>query len=314
VVELGARDRAQMVVLAYESGLRSGCRLTDIGSYSRRGITKVDPRRTTPACTGGQPDHIRSEPLTTAVTPGASGSLPVTNEMRLDATAGEPVQRTQLIDIVAFDGFAELDVLGPWEVLRTAAMLGAPLEIRLAHLHAAPRTRGLLGLEIELDGALDPDADVVVVPGGGSHPPWTAGPRTGSDRAGLSTAVAAAHTRGAVIASVGTGAIQLSAAGLLHGRPATTHWDVIDMLRDQGADVRNARVVDDGEIITSGGATCGIDLGLHLVRRLAGAEIAYLTACRMEYEPANVLRTRHDVREGDPVAAQPGTTRARRER
>jgi transcriptional regulator GlxA family with amidase domain len=224
------------------------------------------------------------------------------------------VQRTQLIDIVAFDGFDELDVLGPWEVLRTAAMLGGPLDIRLAHLHAAPRTRGLLGLEIELDGALDPDADVLVVPGAGSYPPWTAGPRTEPDRAGLSSAIAAAHARGAVIAAVGTGAIQLSAAGLLHGRPATTHWDVIDMLRDQGADVRDARVVDDGEIVTSGGATCGLDLGLHLVQRLAGAEIAYLTACRMEYEPDKVLLTRHDGREGDPVAPRPATTSARGDR
>jgi transcriptional regulator GlxA family with amidase domain len=206
------------------------------------------------------------------------------------------MQRTQMIDIVVFDGFDELDVLGPWEVLRTAAMLGAPLDIRLAHLHAAPRTRGLLGLEIELNGALDPAADVLVVPGGGSRPPWTVGPRSG-----LSTAIAAAHARGAVIAAVSTGGMLLSAAGLLRGRPATTHWDVIDMLSDQGADVRNARVVDDGEIITSGGATCGIDLGLHLVQRLAGAEVAYLTACHMDYDPAEALVTHRHTRDRGPM-------------
>lgn len=191
------------------------------------------------------------------------------------------------MDVLVFDGVDELTALGPWEVLRTAAGLGAALRVRLAHLASSPRPRGLFGLELAPDGRPAGDADVLVVPG--------TGPRTDAAVADpeLVEAVAAARARGAVLASVCTGGLVLAAAGLLAGRPATTHWDELATLRGHGADARDARVVDDGDTVTSGGVTAGLDLGLHLVRRFAGMELAYLTACRLEHEPTGVLVT-HD--------------------
>ena len=83
------------------------------------------------------------------------------------------------------------------------------------------------------------------------------------------------------------GAFLLGAAGLLDGIRATTHWSTIDGLRSSqpGTDVRaDARVIDEGEIITSAGVSAGIDMALHVVRRLHGEEIARLTARDMEYD------------------------------
>ena len=97
---------------------------------------------------------------------------------------------------------------------------------------------------------------------------------------------------GALTTSVCTGAFLLGAAGLLDGRQATTHWSTIAGPRaaHPATNVReDARVVDEGEIITSAGVSAGIDMALHVVRRLHGQEIARLTARDMEYDWAAPL-------------------------
>ena len=86
-----------------------------------------------------------------------------------------------------------------------------------------------------------------------------------------------AHQRGARLVSICSAAFALAAAGLLDGRPATTHWQVADKLQRQYplVDVRpNCLYVDDGDILTSAGVTAGIDLCLHLIRRDNGAAAA----------------------------------------
>jgi transcriptional regulator GlxA family with amidase domain len=76
----------------------------------------------------------------------------------------------------------------------------------------------------------------------------------------------------------------LAAAGVLDDRPAITHHGVIDELREYGANVTDARVVDDGDVLTAGGVTAGIDLALHLVERIVGAELTERVAWEMEHE------------------------------
>jgi transcriptional regulator GlxA family with amidase domain len=76
----------------------------------------------------------------------------------------------------------------------------------------------------------------------------------------------------------------LAEAGLTDGRPAVTHGAAIEDPRKSGADVVEARVVDDGDIVTAGGVTSGIDLALWLVERVWSREIAEEVARRMEYE------------------------------
>jgi len=99
--------------------------------------------------------------------------------------------------------------------------------------------------------------------------------------ASVSTAVAdalrAAHERGARLVSICSGAFALAAAGLLDGRPATTHWRWTAELQRRYPRVNvlpNRLFVDDGDILTSAGVTAGIDLCLHLIRRDQGAAAA----------------------------------------
>ncbi|MEU6238017.1 helix-turn-helix domain-containing protein [Kitasatospora sp. NPDC047058] len=113
------------------------------------------------------------------------------------------------------------------------------------------------------------DAETVVVPGyeeqGGPVP------------AAALSAIRAAHARGARLVSICTGAFALAAAGLLDGRPATTHWrDTAELKRRYPrVDVRpNLLYVDDGDILTSAGVTAGVDLCLHIIRRDHGAAAA----------------------------------------
>jgi transcriptional regulator GlxA family with amidase domain len=90
-------------------------------------------------------------------------------------------------------------------------------------------------------------------------------------------ALRAAHARGARLVSICSGVFALAAAGLLDGRPATTHWRVADELRRRypRIDVRpNQLYVDDGDILTSAGVTAGVDLCLHLIRTDHGAAAA----------------------------------------
>jgi transcriptional regulator GlxA family with amidase domain len=91
------------------------------------------------------------------------------------------------------------------------------------------------------------------------------------------SALQAAHARGARLVSICTGAFALAGAGLLDGRPATTHWRWTDELQRRYPEVEvlpNRLFVDDGDILTSAGVTTGIDLCLHLIRRDHGAAAA----------------------------------------
>ncbi|HLI01651.1 MAG TPA: DJ-1/PfpI family protein, partial [Acidimicrobiales bacterium] len=91
-----------------------------------------------------------------------------------------------------------------------------------------------------------------------------------------------------IMTSVCTGSLVYAAAGLLAGRPATTHWASLDLLGelDPTIEVRSAdRFVDDGDVVTSAGVSAGIDMALHLVRRLAGVERARQVRRGIQYDP-----------------------------
>ena len=86
--------------------------------------------------------------------------------------------------------------------------------------------------------------------------------------------------------SVCTGALVYGKAGLLNGRPATTHWGALDRLADLGVEVdRDARFVDDGDIVTAAGVSAGIDMALHLVARLESMERAQEVRRYIQYDP-----------------------------
>jgi transcriptional regulator GlxA family with amidase domain len=186
------------------------------------------------------------------------------------------------IDIVIFDGFDELDAIAPYEVLRTAEQLGAPLHAELVGARGAGTVTASHGTRIAVDRGPADDAAVLLVPGGG----WFhgAGVRDEIERGELPRTLVAAHEAGAIVGSVCTGAMLLAAAGLSTGRRMTTHHLAIEDLRASGAEVVKARFVDDGDIVSAGGVTSGLDLALHLVERFADAEIAERVAREIEYE------------------------------
>jgi transcriptional regulator GlxA family with amidase domain len=85
------------------------------------------------------------------------------------------------------------------------------------------------------------------------------------------------------VASVCTGALLLAAAGLLRGGPATTHHAAFDLLRAQGIEVVERRIVENGRVTTAGGVASSLDLGLYLVEKYFGTPAREQIAAQMEY-------------------------------
>ena len=192
------------------------------------------------------------------------------------------------IGIVVFEGFEELDAIGPWDVLRSAEAAGAPFDVALVSLDEEPTVGAAKGLRVAVERATGA-FDWLIVPGGG----WATRPPRGVwaevQRGRLPEQLRRWRAQGAAVASVCTGAMILSAAGLLRGRPATTHAVAREALRAEGAQVIDARVVDDGDLVTAAGVTSGIDLALWLTERLASPEIARAVATNMEHRPQGTV-------------------------
>ncbi|MFB6256278.1 MAG: DJ-1/PfpI family protein [Haloplanus sp.] len=192
------------------------------------------------------------------------------------------------VAILLYDGFDELDAVGPYETFRMAAADGADIDVSLVTLDARERVTASNGLVVEPQGVLsDPDApdapDFLVVPGGGWNDRAEAGAWAEAEKGLVPDAVAAHHAAGATVAAVCTGGMLLARAGVLDGRPAVTHGGALDDLRATDAEAVEERVVDDGDVVTAGGITSGIDLALHLVERYADAATADAVADRLEY-------------------------------
>ncbi|MCZ4521733.1 DJ-1/PfpI family protein [Rhodococcus ruber] len=188
------------------------------------------------------------------------------------------------LGIFLFDDVEELDAVGPWEVLSfwtdrwpedgwkvfTFSQTGG--EVRCA--------KGLT-VRCGYSESDRPDLDVLVYPGG-------RGTRTHLvDRARLDWVQRLAE-EGTLMTSVCTGALVFAAAGILRDGPATTHWAALDQLAelDPTIDVRgDDRFVDCGDTITSAGISAGIDMALHLVARLAGADRARQVRRGIQYDP-----------------------------
>jgi transcriptional regulator GlxA family with amidase domain len=127
------------------------------------------------------------------------------------------------------------------------------------------------GLTIHTSAGLEglKSADTVIIPGYDDVDAAVSTP--------VLDAIRVAHARGARLVSICTGAFSLAAAGILDGRPATTHWRWTAELQTRYPKIDvlpNRLFVDDGDILTSAGVTTGIDLCLHLIRRDFGSAAA----------------------------------------
>jgi transcriptional regulator GlxA family with amidase domain len=187
------------------------------------------------------------------------------------------------VAIGIWDGVEELDFAGPYEVLTAwGAMSDRSVTVRTVAETREP-IRCAHGLQVladvtwpELDGL-----DVFVLPGGNS--------RSQLENDEFIARIRRLAEAGTLMTSVCTGAVVFAKAGLLDGRPATTHWGSLDSLAAYGKDVRvqpDSRFVDDGDVITAAGVSAGIDMALHLVARLESKERAREVKRYIQYEPA----------------------------
>ena len=105
------------------------------------------------------------------------------------------------------------------------------------------------------------------------------------------------------VTSVCTGAFLLGRAGLLAGKRATTHWGYTHLLPLVGAEPVKARVVEDGNLVTSGGVTSGLDFALTLIARLRGETVAQAIQLAIEYDPAPPFPGGHPDRAPKSITA-----------
>jgi transcriptional regulator GlxA family with amidase domain len=194
-----------------------------------------------------------------------------------------PRQTVETVAVVAFDGISPFHLSVPCLVFgedRDAA--GRPRFRLLVCAAERGPLRTNAGFTIETPHGLQAlrRAQIVVVPSwretGESAPP------------ALLDALRAAHRRGATIVGLCLGAFVLAEAGLLDGRPATTHWHLVPQFAQRYPQVKlqpEVLYVDDGDILTSAGTAAGLDCCLHLLRVRHGADAANYAARRMVVAP-----------------------------
>lgn len=198
-----------------------------------------------------------------------------------------------LVQIVLFDGFDLLDALAPYEVLVAAsAFAGGVMRVQLVTAEGERMVAsGMTGLEIKATGKLDPmQAEIVIVPG-------AAGEVVGNGPNSVPAILArTAQTQlvplirrclaqqGTTVATVCGGSLILSMGGLIEQRRAVTNHLGMEVLAATGAIPVAARVVQDGNLVTGGGVTSGLDVALHIVEQKLGPQIAHAVEKLFEYE------------------------------
>jgi cyclohexyl-isocyanide hydratase len=179
------------------------------------------------------------------------------------------------IGLLLFPDITQLDMTGPYEVF---------IKFPDAKVHLIWKTRepvkagGGMQITPSMTFAECPQLDLICVPGGAGMNPLL------NDAETLD--FIRRQAKGArYVTSVCTGALVLGAAGLLEGRRAATHWMSREMLSAFGATPVAERVVIDGNVITGGGVTAGIDFALKVAAEAFGAELAQSIQLGIEYDP-----------------------------
>ncbi|OCR26426.1 dimethylglycine dehydrogenase [Pseudomonas syringae] len=187
------------------------------------------------------------------------------------------------IGLLVFPSVQQLDLTGPYEVFATLP----DVRVHLVWKNLDPLLSSTgLALQPTQTFADCPVLDVLCIPGG----------------KGIDVLLEDAETlafikrQGATVkylTSVCTGALVLGAAGLLQGKRATTHWASHDLLEKFGAIAVHERVVRDGNLMTGGGVTAGIDFALTLASELFDALHAQTVQLQLEYAPAPPFNAGH---------------------
>ena len=198
--------------------------------------------------------------------------------------------RQPVVAMLMYPGFTHLDLVGPH------ATWAFSMDVRLVWKDLEPVTSdlGMSVLPTDTFSSFPDEVDIVFVPGGAG----TADCLTDTE---VLDFLADRGSRARYVTSVCTGSLVLAAAGLLKGRRAGTHWQSREHLAPLGVECVTERVVIDGNRITGGGVTAGIDFGLTVLSEMQGEEQAQLTQLALEYDPAPPFDS------GTPEKADPAT-------
>lgn len=195
--------------------------------------------------------------------------------------------RLPAVGILIFDDVEVLDFCGPFEVFSVARPVGKHngehklfTVVTVAEEDRIITCRG--GLLVKPHATIEnhPPLDILVVPGG-------QGTRRERHNQHLLDWIAGQDQHTTLTTSVCTGAFLLAETGMLNNHRATTHWNSVEWMRNTYPAIEmlaDARVVDEGHIITSAGISAGIDMSLHVVSRLYGMDVAERAARQMEYD------------------------------
>jgi transcriptional regulator GlxA family with amidase domain len=211
------------------------------------------------------------------------------------------------VGILLFDGVDIIDFSGPYEVFSYAPYNSADLrkkfitgtvteEDRPMITHIVSETGDLVfannGMKVQPDYSFQnaPSFDILIIPGA----PLAALEKVLKNQSMIEW-IRQRHDEVECLASVCSGAFLLAQAGLLKGKKATTHHAACDYFQKRFPDIhvqRGVRVVDEGRVVTSAGATSGINMALYIVERFIGKEIAQSLAHTIEFENNGRVLTR----------------------
>lgn len=198
------------------------------------------------------------------------------------------------IVFVLYPRLTQLDFTGPYEVL--TRMPGVEVIVACKDGGALASESGLCFANLRALADIE-SCDMIMVPGG-------PGQTEAMQDIAFMDEVKRLGASARYVTSVCTGSLILAAAGLLKGKRAGSHWAYRDMLSMFGAIPDDARVVRDGDTITGGGVTAGIDIALRIVADLAGDEIAKQIQLMIEYAPEPPFQSgRPETASAETVAA-----------
>lgn len=268
----GSLAHEGFVHCSYRDAVRESARLYFAGTTPS--VLRIDPRRL----------DVRVDDASTprGPMPHVHGPVPadaIREVLALDAIDDAPdaVTGTRFV-VLAFAGMTLLDLVGVCDPLSRVTTMGIDVGATLmvgSIDDMAPFVGWDARFHVGTRRPLLDAADVLVFVGGPDSRALAASPDV--------IAYVRSYPTNRLVASVCTGALFLGEAGRLDGKRATTHASAIEKLATFGARASSERVVFAGNVITAGGVTCGIDLGLALVDRLYGAEARRTIASRMEW-------------------------------
>jgi cyclohexyl-isocyanide hydratase len=229
-----------------------------------------------------------------AIMPACSGQAKLRSTNSKGFTMSAPLQ----IGLLVFPKVTQLDLTGPVQVF--SGVPGAKVHLIWKRIEPVP-SDSVLTLTPTVTYADCPQLDVICVPGGAGTDDMINDEETLDF---LRKQAAGAK----YITSVCTGSLVLGAAGLLKGYRAVTHWTAMEFLAAFGATPTNTRVCIDGNRITGGGVTAGIDFALTLVSIMVDRRTAEAIQLRLEYNPAPPFNA------GSPSTAPPDILAVMKER